>query len=51
MAIGRSNRDIGVVLDLSPNTVADHVRSPDRTGSAKRTEAAAHARRTGLMAG
>ena len=50
VAIGRNNRDIGAVLDISPNTVANHVRSIlEKTFCANRTEAAAYARRTGVM--
>lgn len=49
IAIGRSNRDISMVLSISLNTVATHVRSIlSKTGSANRTEAAAYAIREGL---
>jgi DNA-binding CsgD family transcriptional regulator len=50
MAIGRNNREIGQVLSISPNTVANHVRSIlEKTYTANRTEAAAFANREGLL--
>ncbi|MDM0028999.1 helix-turn-helix transcriptional regulator [Variovorax saccharolyticus] len=50
MAIGRNNREIGQILTISPNTVANHVRSIlEKTYTANRTEAAAFARREGLL--
>ncbi|MEO7009646.1 MAG: AAA family ATPase, partial [Caldimonas sp.] len=50
MAIGRNNREIGQVLAISPNTVANHVRSIlEKTYTANRTEAAAFANREGLL--
>lgn len=50
MAIGRNNREIGQVLEISPNTVANHVRSIlGKTYTSNRTEAAAFARREGLL--
>ncbi|MDM0115419.1 AAA family ATPase [Variovorax sp. J22R133] len=50
MAMGRNNRDIGQVLAISPNTVANHVRSIlEKTYTSNRTEAAAFARREGLL--
>ena len=50
VSIGRNNRDIAAVLAISPNTVANHVRSIlDKTFCTNRTEAAAYARRTGLV--
>ncbi|MEJ8823825.1 AAA family ATPase [Variovorax humicola] len=50
MAIGRNNREIGQVLRISPNTVANHVRSIlEKTYTANRTEAAAFASREGLL--
>jgi DNA-binding NarL/FixJ family response regulator len=49
MAIGRSNADIAMVLAISLNTVATHVRNIlAKTGCANRTEAAAYAMRHGL---
>jgi DNA-binding CsgD family transcriptional regulator/tetratricopeptide (TPR) repeat protein len=52
MAIGRNNREIGQVLAISPNTVANHVRSIlEKTYTANRTEAAAFARRADLLSG
>jgi len=49
IAIGRSNADIAMVLSISLNTVATHVRSIlGKTGCANRTEAAAYAMRHGL---
>jgi DNA-binding CsgD family transcriptional regulator/tetratricopeptide (TPR) repeat protein len=52
VAIGRSNRDIAIVLSISLNTVATHVRNIlTKTGSANRTEAAAYATRHGLTGG
>jgi len=50
IAIGRNNREIGQVLAISPNTVANHVRSIlEKTYTANRTEAAAFANREGLI--
>ncbi len=50
MAMGRNNREIGQVLAISPNTVANHVRSIlEKTYTANRTEAAAFANREGLV--
>ena len=49
VAIGRSNADIALVLSISLNTVATHVRNIlAKTGCANRTEAAAYAMRHGL---
>jgi len=46
LAIGRGNADIALVLSISLNTVATHVRNIfAKTGSANRTEAAAYAHR------
>ncbi len=46
IAIGRSNADIAMVLAISLNTVATHVRNIlAKTGCANRTEAAAYAMR------
>lgn len=46
LAIGRSNKDISMVLAISLSTVATHVRSIlGKTGCANRTEAAAYATR------
>lgn len=51
LAIGRSNKDISTVLEISLNTVATHVRSIlTKTHCANRTEAAAYAIRHGLDA-
>ena len=50
IAMGRNNREIGQVLAISPNTVANHVRSIlEKTYTANRTEAAAFANREGLL--
>lgn len=50
IAIGRNNRDIGCVLNISSNTVANHVRSIlEKTYTANRTEAAAFANHAGLL--
>ncbi len=50
MAMGRNNREIGQVLAISPNTVANHVRSIlEKTYTSNRTEAAAFASREGLL--
>jgi class 3 adenylate cyclase/DNA-binding CsgD family transcriptional regulator/tetratricopeptide (TPR) repeat protein len=50
IAIGRNNREIAQVLQISPNTVANHVRSIlEKTYTANRTEAAAFANREGLL--
>ena len=49
LAIGRSNADIALVLEISLNTVATHVRNIlAKTGCGNRTEAAAYAMRHGL---
>jgi DNA-binding NarL/FixJ family response regulator len=49
IAIGRSNADIAMVLSISLNTVATHVRNIlAKTGCANRTEAAAYAMRRGV---
>jgi DNA-binding NarL/FixJ family response regulator len=49
IAIGRSNADIALVLAISLNTVATHVRNIlAKTGCANRTEAAGYAMRHGL---
>jgi DNA-binding NarL/FixJ family response regulator len=51
LAIGRGNADIALVLDISLNTVATHVRNIlAKTGCANRTEAAAYAIRRGIQA-
>jgi DNA-binding CsgD family transcriptional regulator/tetratricopeptide (TPR) repeat protein len=51
IAVGKSNRDIANALFVSPNTVANHVRSIlTKTTTANRTEAAAYARRHDLLA-
>jgi DNA-binding NarL/FixJ family response regulator len=50
IATGKSNHDIAEALFVSPNTVANHVRSIlTKTNTANRTEAAAHALRHGLL--
>jgi DNA-binding CsgD family transcriptional regulator len=50
LAIGRNNREIGRVLEISPNTVANHIRSIlEKTYTAHRTEAAAFANHAGLL--
>ena len=50
IAMGRNNREIAQVLQISPNTVANHVRSIlEKTYTANRTEAAAFANREGLL--
>jgi DNA-binding CsgD family transcriptional regulator len=52
LAMGRNNREIGPMLTISPNTVANHVRSIlEKTHIANRTEAAAFANRQGLLKG
>ena len=49
IAAGRSNKEISQSLFISQNTVATHVRSIlQKTRSANRTEAAAHALRLGI---
>ena len=49
IAIGRSNKDISMVLSISVSTVATHIRNIlQKTGCANRTEAAAYAMREGL---
>jgi class 3 adenylate cyclase/ATP/maltotriose-dependent transcriptional regulator MalT len=50
IAMGRNNREIGQVLAISPNTVANHVRNIlEKTYTANRTEAASFANREGLL--
>jgi predicted ATPase/DNA-binding CsgD family transcriptional regulator len=50
IALGRSNKDVSLVLSISLNTVATHVRSIlTKTHCANRTEAAAYAMRNGLQ--
>lgn len=50
IAIGRSNKDVAQILSISLNTVATHVRNIlTKTDCANRTEAAAYARRHGIM--
>jgi len=52
VAIGRNNRDVAAVLDISAHTVANHMRSIlEKTYTANRTEAAAFAQRHGLVQG
>jgi DNA-binding CsgD family transcriptional regulator/KaiC/GvpD/RAD55 family RecA-like ATPase len=52
VALGRSNREIGLELSISGHTVANHVRSILRkTGAANRTEAAGYAYRHSLVGG
>jgi DNA-binding NarL/FixJ family response regulator len=51
IALGKSNRDIANALFVSPNTVANHVRSIlTKTSTTNRTEAAAYARGHDLLA-
>lgn len=50
LAIGRTNKDVSLVLAISLNTVATHVRNIlNKTQCANRTEAAAYAIRHGLQ--
>lgn len=52
LAMGRTNKDVALVLTISLNTVATHVRSIlNKTHCANRTEAAAYAIRNGLQSG
>jgi predicted ATPase/DNA-binding CsgD family transcriptional regulator len=52
LAIGRTNKDVSLVLTISLNTVATHVRNIlNKTQCANRTEAAAYAIRHGLHGG
>jgi DNA-binding CsgD family transcriptional regulator/tetratricopeptide (TPR) repeat protein len=52
LAIGRTNKDVSMVLAISLNTVATHVRSIlNKTQCANRTEAARYAIRHGLHTG
>jgi DNA-binding CsgD family transcriptional regulator len=49
LSIGRTNKDVSLVLGISLNTVATHVRSIlNKTNCANRTEAASYAIRHGL---
>jgi DNA-binding NarL/FixJ family response regulator len=51
LALGRTNKDVSLVLAISLNTVATHVRNIlNKTQCANRTEAAAYAIRHGLQA-
>jgi DNA-binding CsgD family transcriptional regulator len=50
LAIGRTNKDVSLVLSISLNTVATHVRNIlNKTHCANRTEAAAYANQHGLQ--
>jgi DNA-binding CsgD family transcriptional regulator/tetratricopeptide (TPR) repeat protein len=50
VALGRSNREIGLELSISGHTVANHIRSILRkTGAANRTEAAGYAYRHSII--
>ncbi|HEY3730376.1 MAG TPA: AAA family ATPase [Steroidobacteraceae bacterium] len=50
LAMGRTNKDVSLVLAISLNTVATHVRNIlNKTQCANRTEAAAYAMRHGLQ--
>jgi DNA-binding CsgD family transcriptional regulator len=50
LAIGRTNKDVALVLSISLNTVATHVRSIlSKTQCSNRTEAATYAIRQGLQ--
>jgi len=50
VAEGRSNREIGMLLFISRNTAANHVRAIlQKTGTANRAEAVAFAGRHGLL--
>jgi DNA-binding NarL/FixJ family response regulator len=50
IAAGRSNREIGEHLMISPNTAANHVRAIlQKTACANRAEAAAYAARNDLL--
>ena len=50
LAIGRTNKDVSLVLSISLNTVATHVRNIlNKTQCANRTEAATYAIRHGLQ--
>ncbi|HEV7610486.1 MAG TPA: AAA family ATPase [Steroidobacteraceae bacterium] len=52
LAIGRTNKDVSLVLAISLNTVATHVRNIlNKTQCANRTEAASYAIRHGLQCG
>jgi DNA-binding CsgD family transcriptional regulator/tetratricopeptide (TPR) repeat protein len=52
LALGRTNKDVSMVLAISLNTVATHIRSIlNKTHCANRTEAAAYAIRHGLQPG
>jgi DNA-binding CsgD family transcriptional regulator/tetratricopeptide (TPR) repeat protein len=51
LAAGNGNREIAALLFVSPNTVANHVRSIlTKTNTGNRTQAAAFASRNGLVA-
>jgi DNA-binding NarL/FixJ family response regulator len=51
LSIGRTNKDVSLVLAISLNTVATHVRNIlNKTQCANRTEAATYAIRHGLQA-
>ncbi len=52
LALGRTNKDVSLVLAISLNTVATHVRNIlNKTHCANRTEAASYAIRHGLQCG
>jgi DNA-binding NarL/FixJ family response regulator len=50
VALGKSNRDIGEALFITPNTVANHLKNIlSKTATSNRTEAAAYGRERGLV--
>ena len=50
LAAGRSNKEIALALDVSPNTVKTHVaRLFEKLGAKRRTEAISRARELGLL--
>lgn len=50
LAAGRSNKEIGAALHVSPNTVKTHVaRLYEKLGASRRTDAIARARELGIL--
>jgi DNA-binding CsgD family transcriptional regulator len=50
LAAGRSNKEIAIALDVSPNTIKTHIaRLFDKLGAKRRTEAIHRARELGLV--
>jgi DNA-binding NarL/FixJ family response regulator len=50
LAEGRSNKEIAILLEISPNTIKTHVaRLYEKLGARRRTEAIRRARELGIL--